>query len=705
MRDAWRLPYARVFTHRDRAGSFMAASFPSRDDRDSKAVDANSSQPRFGHELGIVLVHGIGSQSQGSTMIKWADSLVDALSLMGKHDVSVSRSRLRPVEDVPSTAQLTFRRPEGLRTWLMAEAHWQRELIPPAYSSLVFWTVRVLPLAITLHTSSAANRIRSQMQGESTPLRVKRAISLTAWLGIIFPCLCLAAPLLASCSIALLIVGLLPIAAVRNLVRRIQRALTGAVGDAMTLLDSPTQGAAMTSTVIDGIQYLRDEGCRKIAILAHSQGASVAQEALIVDSRVDIDGLITVGSGINKLGGLRRGSDARIWVWLPMLALLAVVVMTMVTLFAHDGLQELFVLAIWTGAIAVALIVTITILEFLESLAGRIVRNTSVSRATDYAIPGAILAAIAYIFVAADDAWKPSNFQLAYAICFLSFISGSAWGLSETDDATVPALADRIRRWLDLYTRYDVVPNGPTLTVEPSWPTSLEVRNVDSVILDHNRYTGALDDCVWTIGDFLLQLEEVGERAWLRPQIIRRAAGWRHWRLSHLRVARWTLILSVLNALIPIWPALPRYGSQLYAASGIGRIPGTWVDLPARLDSGEGLLMASAVVGIGCGTCSFAITRFWEIWDSWDRRKADELAGWVRFAVRYGFLSTSFLPSLLMPYLLPNYWAETFEGGLSGSLSWVLWSQTTAPFIVPLAITSFLSLERVSRRLAKPADA
>src|SRR5262249_59650961 len=101
------------------------------------------------------------------------------------------------------------------------------------------------------------------------------------------------APLVGLASMARLVVGLLPVPAVRRGVATVQRRLTGTVADSLVLLDSPMQAAAMAGRVEAGIGYLRDRGCRRVVVIAHSQGAELAAYALADGEVEPVDGLLT----------------------------------------------------------------------------------------------------------------------------------------------------------------------------------------------------------------------------------------------------------------------------------------------------------------------------------------------------------------------------------------------------------------------------
>ena len=72
-----------------------------------------------------------------------------------------------------------------------------------------------------------------------------QVIALAYWASVGLITMVVLAPLVVLAIIAMLVVGLLPVPAVRRGVATVQRGLTATVGDSLVLLDSPMQAAAM----------------------------------------------------------------------------------------------------------------------------------------------------------------------------------------------------------------------------------------------------------------------------------------------------------------------------------------------------------------------------------------------------------------------------------------------------------------------------
>jgi pimeloyl-ACP methyl ester carboxylesterase len=195
------------------------------------------------------------------------------------------------------------------------------------------------------------------------------------------------------------------------------------MGDSLILLESPIQGAAMTSRIREGVQHLRSR-CSKVVVVAHSQGAAVAERALI--DRTDlppIDALITVGSGIKTLEEERRARELGLMSWLPPIAL---VVTAMLALWLRADLQAATV-ELWRLAAAFGSLLGLII---LVSLLIRFVRRFQ-ERTRQAIIVLFLLAMVGAFFVAARfvGVWFFRTYVLLAAPASLrdSFIAGFRW--------------------------------------------------------------------------------------------------------------------------------------------------------------------------------------------------------------------------------------------------------------------------------------
>lgn len=318
-----------------------------------KAHDGPATDADQGYDLGVLFVHGIGNQKRGEHLVQMGEALVgwlkrwieakkaepttkasggrreratsgpapvddDAATLRGGVEVRDARLVGDGTGD-PARAEmkLSLREPTGeLRStrWLLAESHWAEEFLPPSFPDLCRWGLYVVPWTLAFHLGGRVRRIwRRALRG---PFAGARRV-----LDLLRIALLLAAlPVLSALGmigiLLLLILALLPIPSLRRWLGTVQRSLAGTLGDSLILLESPIQAAAIIGRTARDIRRIA-ERCDRVAVVAHSQGAAVAHEALatgVLAGRHRKDHLLfTYGSGLAKLEGLRafRSSKAR----------------------------------------------------------------------------------------------------------------------------------------------------------------------------------------------------------------------------------------------------------------------------------------------------------------------------------------------------------------------------------------------------------
>lgn len=412
----------------------------------SKNIE-NLAQPKQGEstdcqiDLGVVFVHGIGNQSQGSTLTKWGDPLTKWLVEWlgnyhnGEYELLTRDAVLHTHDGSPARLELLMKADGRPLTWLMTEAWWQGSFEPPSYSEAARWGRRILPAAILRHTARLIHRRRRSAAPDGTRTWASFMDNPAMWARdflISVGALAMALPV-TLLLVLLQLIGLVPIEAVRNAVLAAQRLIIGTLGDSQILIESPMRGSAVTHTVIEGIRYLAERGARKIAIVAHSQGAGVSLRALdngLIDVSVAL--LVTVGSGINKLDQIEAGRDKDEKWWHP--------------LAAATLLFILFILAIVITPYALLLFVPVVV-----------------------------------FFMGKIDPKKPLGPSVLNARCQC----GRWLDLWATKDP-VPNGPTMI------------VPPFE-LRIE-----SFKVHNWDSLLTDHNGYASSLDDVIPRIGEALL---------------------------------------------------------------------------------------------------------------------------------------------------------------------------------------------------------
>src|SRR5688572_23654290 len=115
------------------------------------------------YDLGVLLVHGIGEQQKGETLLQAGDALVSVLRKRlawlpprGRNRAeprvaltNVALHREEPGE--PPQAEIVLDTPDASSRWLIAESFWADTFPPPPYLSVFVWVVSVLPGTLVTH--------------------------------------------------------------------------------------------------------------------------------------------------------------------------------------------------------------------------------------------------------------------------------------------------------------------------------------------------------------------------------------------------------------------------------------------------------------------------------------------------------------------------------------------------------------------------
>lgn len=265
-------------------------------------------------QVGVLLVHGIGDHEEGATLTSfgeplldwlrawlWAGSVDQVTSADGKPlerrgDVRVDKARLhaaRTEAESPAYALATIS--AGLRadghpdseSWLFCEAWWGASVLPPPSFMLLRWLFARGPMLIYWHF----------FHGKEVPVR--RAIAAISLAGLSQAVIAIAMAL-----------WFVPIERWRRAVVSAAGALTLTLGDSYVLLEQEIQRAALVERVKQSLLWLAAR-TEQVIVVAHSQGAALADEALRAAGSDRVRLLITVGSGLEKLQFLRAARYQR----------------------------------------------------------------------------------------------------------------------------------------------------------------------------------------------------------------------------------------------------------------------------------------------------------------------------------------------------------------------------------------------------------
>lgn len=336
--------------------------------------------PKF--ELGVLFIHGIGQQVRGETLVRLAEALVRWLErwiggeaagpvtrLEGRraeiephlagYSVEVVEARLtadgRGSE--PATAVLEVHLPASSRSvpealdpgqapslWLLAESHWAEEFLPPSFLGLCRWGLYTVPWTIASHLGKQIRRYWRSWWSHWRAGRHARGLAHFLHVLAILLVVPVAAGLGMVTILILLVLALLPIPWLRRWLGETQRLMAGTLGDSLVLLENPVQRAAIVDRVVRDLRWLAGK-VKNVAVVAHSQGAAIAYQALATRVLADRDPspeclFFTYGSGLSKLEELRWFRRQRpAWAgWVAPVGLLLVVT----ALFAGGWLGQGF---------------------------------------------------------------------------------------------------------------------------------------------------------------------------------------------------------------------------------------------------------------------------------------------------------------------------------------------------------------------------
>jgi len=266
------------------------------------------------YRLGILMVHGIGTQARRGTLVAWGDVILSVIrrAAGGSATPTVEQARGgNTLGDVPAKAVVTLGCSGGRKErWLLEESWWAETFPPPTYPELVSWSLRALPWSVCLHIAQRYWQTASKDAGTNW---AAAGIAL-AQFAVAF----VVAPFFLILLAAVLLLGLLPIPQLRSFALNVQSALTATIGDSLAFVESPIRAALIRTRILAGLTRLKRQ-CDRTIIVAHSQGAAAVLDALggFADTHagstdtashaptVMPDALFTFGAGINQLASLR----------------------------------------------------------------------------------------------------------------------------------------------------------------------------------------------------------------------------------------------------------------------------------------------------------------------------------------------------------------------------------------------------------------
>ncbi|WP_367042376.1 hypothetical protein [Streptomyces sp. Je 1-332] len=510
-------------------------------------------------DVAVLFVHGIGDQVQGDTLQSFSGPLLATLAQLPGSEAVLGP--VDPVEEPPELGEplrVTLRRTAGggeqtTATWLLSEAWWAKSFSAPSYGQLVRWLLLAGPQTMYRHALRylIVPRPARQLSALTTTVLnnpyglIYIRLPLLVWRRVLYPIVMVSTALVLQ-VLFLLLVPLAAVPLLRRGIQRIQYLLVATVGDSLAFVAVPESFDRMVNRVRDELSSLESRASR-IIVVAHSQGAAVAHEALRHDPCPSgkITSFVTLGAGLDKLSVLRQNKDAGLL----------------------DTLSGIGALWAMPPAAGLVLLGTQDIPEATADVIGPIVGVLFCTAA----VAGALLPLRRYRRLQQSiDAGLP-----------------------------LPRQGDRME-WVDIYASADPVPHGPLLRVTSRpWlldprranVASVEVQNYKSLVRDHTTYQKNVEQVLLPLLDRICAATPIrptratGDRDYER--LVERGWSWREqrtrWRartrLSTV-LALWILITPPANTLAH--PLLLVAAQLCLHALATGPVWGLWDEDESR---------------------------------------------------------------------------------------------------------------------------
>ena len=516
-----------------------------------------SSAPNDDVAAGVLVVHGIGEQLPGETLVTVADAVTHTadhwLRFRGAADRKMServfapdasygqvRARVEVAalrdDDTPPHLRIAVDADaDAAQRLLCVEGYWADAFHTPRYVELLRWSVLVVPWAVLEHFLRRMTTVRRRRAVARERLRnapeVTRELEAAAgpWPivreGVILTLAIHLAPIFVTLLGLAWALSWIPLRATQKIARSVISALSGTIGDSYVLLASPGRRAAIVDRVYAHLQWLRARvpPDRPIWVVAHSQGCAIAR---LVLERVHAEGgdtarsapmsLVTLGSGLRKLAALETLGRSTNPVWLAV-----IFVFTECFVFASGLLlwlqrsEPLYLLSGSMGNLAVLVVLGIVVTR----------DRGPVPVAQRYGLIKGFVALVTVLVVVATAVTVGLVFdvdRLTMGLAITSAVSAAAAGggltishamLTWTHGA--PERTDVLpgMTWHDFYGSHDPVPNGP-IDVDSLRPefafhggsprTSTSVTNRASLVADHNSYFSNVEHVMLPVTHLLL---------------------------------------------------------------------------------------------------------------------------------------------------------------------------------------------------------
>jgi hypothetical protein len=555
-----------------------------------EASEAAAPAPSAKADLAVVFVHGVGQQLPGQTLVKFADPISEWLarwvsegeyteahpSAPGMENVKLVGAALAGVD--PAHVELELRVGTklplpGEQRWLLCESWWAQSFDAPSARALLLWMLWILPyLSIIQFYAQFRRAIRSPSQ--------RSIAGVLGWIGriafylAIYLCALPAAALGAIVIIVLFVALVLPIPQLSEYAKKVTLLLSNTIGDCYVLVGSATQFDAMVARVSKDIEWASARA-EHLAIVAHSQGAAVAYQALSGSTPPNARAFVTIGEAIKKLSliqNLQTYGRRRRAYGTPSLSALShgrelrdegIGGTTRSLMARWFRLPSLRFTIGWIGVIATfGLLYTGPQLAIVLLRAGRQLHAGPLHNTHH----------LLYVVFASSLIMVLIVLRLCYRL----------WSEDLRVDLRPLGTIEHPVRWANFYASADPVSNGPLFAYpdDAQW-FEREVWNFGSVIRDHTTYTASEDDF---LGCVVAQLARASGHPFgreLTNRLVRaRWRGW--WRVWWLSVTRFLAVAAAISSLVSVnghistigrrvikwhwWPPLRPIGKSIVAS-------------------------------------------------------------------------------------------------------------------------------------------
>jgi hypothetical protein len=682
-------------------------------------------------QLGVLLVHGIGTPRSGDTLVRWGDVLLKTIERATRKGVVATVQRAGP-GDGPANggfqAAVLFRADDRTERWLLSECWWADAFPAPSYRELVSWSVRALPWSIATHIAERYWQRPGMVAGARAYGQLAVALALS--------------PILVALLGLALLLGLLPIPQIRTAILAVQSTLTATVGDSFAFVESPVRAALVRTRILDGLERL-NQCCKHTMIVAHSQGAAAAVDALggmILEphderegeaaSRVVPDALVTFGAGTKKLNSQKVLSAGlpKTFTRDPVLGAMNPVLGAVLGLLLALGLSLWLYLSVLIQQTTLKDVLWAFLLLLLASVVIGLILSLILSllrrwhthkraRAIVAGTLGAFLGVGPLLLIRYLEMPIFESQMLVYALLLIVgsmpvILSAKMKKIVTQSVRKPPGLV----RWVDLYASHDPVPNGATVG---SGHESIKIWNLGSVVADHTAYWDNRDGFVLRVATVCA---ETAQSPWsgALPRAPRFVDDRAAWRVYFLRMARLSTGVTWLVLGVILW-------SRYQAYIPVFDVPGWVPAAPARF-----ALLVTFVASAMWATSS--VLRW--LWNFWVRAEQeavlahDRPGGESHADFRRPALLTSLWYSIVdadfrHPALLTSLWYPLVVSYIMGMVVWMLIIATTYILMNPgswtelghdapvallvfanffAAISAFVVLGLSTRRVQLPSD-